>query len=242
MRWNALALALAASVAIAGCSNAASPPDATVDKAFGDKVRAYLMQHPEVIKEAIDQYNANQEKAAAAEAKAAIGKNRAALERDARDYVANPNGKVTVTEFYDYRCPHCTNVAPAVVAFIAANPDVRFVFKELPIFGDESDRAALAALAVKRAGGDYMAAHKAMMATKGLDDAAIIRIMTRCGASAAALTAPNPDDVKHLADIRALATEIGVTGTPAFIIGDELIPGEDMEAVQAAVNQQRRNS
>lgn len=240
MRWNAIALALAASVAIAGCSNAASPAAAPVDKEFGDKVRAYLMQHPEVIKEAIDQYNTNQEKAAAAESTAAIGKNRAAIERDPRDYVANPNGKVTVTEFYDYRCPHCTNVAPAVVAFIAANPDVRFVFKELPIFGDESDRAAIAALAVKRTGGNYLAAHKAMMATKGLDDAAIVRIMTQNGASASALTSPNADDVKQLADIRAVATKIGVTGTPAFLIGDELIPGEDMEAVQLAVSAERK--
>jgi protein-disulfide isomerase len=238
MRLNAIALALTASLVIAGCSKAQEAP---VDKAFGDKVRAYLLQHPEVIKEAIDKYNADQEKTAAEEARAAIGVNRQALERDARDFVANPNGKVTVTEFYDYRCPHCSNVAPQVVEFIAKNPDVRVVFKELPIFGGESDRAALAALAVKRAGGDYMAAHKAMMATKGLDDPAILRIMTQHGASASALSNPNADDVKHLADVRALASKIGVTGTPAFIIGDSLIPGEDMESVQAAVDAAKKN-
>ena len=77
---------------------------------------------------------------------------RAALERDPRDFVANPNGKVTVTEFYDYRCPHCINIAPKVVGLIRSQPDVRFVFKEMPIFGATSEHAARAALGRQGAG------------------------------------------------------------------------------------------
>lgn len=244
MRWTALALALACSLAVTGCSraqgvgSAASPED----KAFGEKVRAYLLAHPEVIKEAADKYNANQELAAAANAKAALGKNRAAIERDARDFVANPNGKITVTEFYDYRCPHCVNVAPKVVEFVAKNPDVRFVFKELPIFGAPSERAALAALSVKRSGGDYLAAHKALMSAKPLDDAAIVRILKTHGVDAATLDKPAAvkDATAHLADNQQLARDIGVEGTPAFVIGDTVVPGADMESVEAAVAEARK--
>ncbi len=241
MRWTTLALALACSLAVTGCSRAqgVSTPE---DKAFGEKVRAYLLAHPEVIKEAADKYNANLEAASAINAKAALAKNRAAIEQDPRDFVANPSGKITVTEFYDYRCPHCVNVAPKVVAFVAKNPDVRVVFKELPIFGAPSERAAMAALAVRRAGGDYLAAHKDMMAAKPLDEAAIARILKTHGVDAAVLDQPAAmkDSVAHLADTQQLARDIGIEGTPAFVIGDIVVPGEDMDAVEAAVVEARK--
>jgi protein-disulfide isomerase len=234
MRWNALALAAVCSVAIAGCGKAEDTASTKVDKEFGDKVRAYLMQHPEVIKEAIDAYNANLDAQAAEESKAAIRQNRDALERDPRDFVANPTGRYTVVEFYDYRCPHCVNVAPKVADFIARNPDVRVVFKELPIFGAPSERAAYTALAVKRAGGDYAAAYREMMQAKPLDDTVKARILARHGLTLAALDNPPEADKKHLADIHALAGKIGVTGTPSFVIG------EDMAAVEKAVADLRK--
>lgn len=230
-----LALALACSLALAGCSRAQE------DKAFGEKVRAYLLAHPEVIKEAADKYNADLEAKAQAEGLAALATNRKAIERDPRDFVANPNGKITVTEFYDYRCPHCVNVAPKVVDFIARNPDVRFVFKEMPIFGEASERAAMAALLVKTGGGDYLKAHKEMMAARPLDPAAVARIMKANGADPAVLD--KPEGVKamvaHLTDTHTLARTIGVDGTPAFIIGDTIVPGEDIPAVEAAVAEVR---
>jgi protein-disulfide isomerase len=238
MRPNVLALALACSLSIAGCSRAAEQED----KAFGDKVRAYLLAHPEVIKEAADKYNADLDARFAAEARANIGKNRAAIERDSRDFVANPNGKITVTEFYDYRCPHCVNVAPKVLSFITKNPDVRFVFKEMPIFGETSERAALAALAVKNAGGDYLGAHRDMMAARPLDAAAIDRILKAHNVDPAVLQQPAviKAGAAQLADIHKLSTEIGIEGTPAFIIGDTLVPGEDMDAVEQAVAAERK--
>ncbi len=107
------------------------------DDAFGDRVKAYILSHPEVIQQAIEKLQARadlDEAAAEAKAKAALPAVRAALERDPRDFVANPDGKVTVTEFYDYRCPHCVNAAPKVLALIAAHPDLRVVFKEFADF------------------------------------------------------------------------------------------------------------
>jgi protein-disulfide isomerase len=233
-------MAAACSLAIAGCGKAEDAATRPVDKEFGDKVRAYLMQHPEVIKEAIDAYNAKVDAEAAENSKVAIQKNRQALERDPRDFVANPNGKITVVEFYDYRCPHCVNVAPKVADFIARNPDVRVVFKEMPIFGAESERAAFTALAVKRAGGDYLAAYSEMMAAKPLNDDVLTRVLARQGLTLAALDTPAEADKQQLIDIHRVAGEIGVTGTPSFIIGDVLVPGEDMDAVEAAVEKARK--
>lgn len=231
----ALPLAVAFSLLAAGCTRAAE------DTAFGEKVRAYLLTHPEVLEEVIAKLQEKKAAEAKTKAVAAINEHRKALERDPRDFVANPRGRITVTEFYDYRCAHCINAAPQVLAIIRANPDVRFVFKELPIFGAPSERAARAAIGVKRAGGDYVAIHQAFMSTKPLDDAAVDRILTQHGydPKAAETGALKADADKQLTDTQLLAANLGIEGTPAFIIGDVLVPGEDMDAVNAAIKAER---
>jgi protein-disulfide isomerase len=209
MRLFQLPLILTAcALALAGCDRS--------DKAFGDRVHAYLLAHPEVVQEAANALQKKDQVRAAAMAQAAIGQSRSALERDPRDFVANPSGRITVTEFYDYRCPHCVNAAPEVVKIIHDNPDVRFVFKEFPIFGATSDTAAAAAIAVKRA-------------------------MTAHGVDTSRLQQPGfqKDASDQLLATRRLAANLGVEGTPAFIIGDQMIPGEDMDAVRAAIGAAR---
>ena len=143
-----------------------------------------------------------------------------------------------MTEFYDYRCPHCVNAAPKVLALIAANPDLRFVFKESPIFGSTSQHAARAALAVRKASGDYLGLYKALMATHGLDEATIDRIALANGATQADLKDPTAGG-KQLADIAALFNRLELGGTPAFIVGDDIIYGEDMDALNAAIAKAR---
>lgn len=231
----ALPLAVVFSLFAAGCTRAAE------DTAFGEKVRAYLLAHPEVLEEVANKLQEKKAQEAQTQAVEAIREHRKALEQDPRDFVANPRGKVTVTEFYDYRCAHCINAAPQVLAVIRANPDVRFVFKELPIFGAPSERAARAAIGVKRAGGDYVAVYQAFMSTKPLDDAAIDRILKERGydPKAAETGALKAEADKQLADIQQLAVDLGIEGTPAFIIGDVLVPGEDMDAVNAAIKAER---
>ena len=232
-----LSLAVAAcAVALSGCSKA--------DEAFDAKVRAYLLAHPEVIQEAMAKLQEKQEAQALAQAQVAIGKSRKAIEQDPRDFVANPNGKITLTEFYDYRCPHCVNIAPSVVQLIKDDPDVRVVFKEFPIFGALSERAAAGAIAVKKAGGDYLGVYHDFMATRPLDAAAIDRILQAHGVDPAKLDDPalKAEASQQLADVRSLATELNIEGTPAFIIGDTLIPGEDLGAIKAAVEKGRGKS
>jgi protein-disulfide isomerase len=206
------------------------------DAAFGRKVHAYLMAHPEVIREAAVKLNENDRLAAMKASTDAIGKYRGQLERDTRDLVANPDGKITVVEFFDYRCGYCKLAAPEVVKLIAENPDVRFVFKEFPIFGEVSDTAAKVALTRqgKTKGVDL---YRVLMADKALDDAALDRHLAEVGIDAAAAhkDADHPMIARQLLDTHALAEALKIEGTPAFIVGNTMIPGADMAALRAAI-------
>lgn len=231
-----LLAAAAISLSAAGCSRAQDDP------AFGQKVRAYLLAHPEVLEEAFIKLQQNKDAAGAMKAKAAIAQHRQQIERDPRDFVANPNGAITVTQFYDYRCPHCINVAPKVVALIKANPDLRVVFKELPIFGDVSEHAAREAIAAHRAKADVLGLYSAMMSTRPLDAAAIDRIAAahQLDPKAVETGLAKVDADKQLDDVRKLAEALGIEGTPAFIVGDTMVPGEDMESLNAAIAAERK--
>ena len=133
-------IAIAAVLALGGCEQ-------VEDKAFELKLRAYLREHPEVIREAAQKLK--QKKIAAAARTLEHAQPR--LERDTRDFVVHPDGHVTVVQFFDNNCLYCSNAAPEVLALIAQSPDVRFVFKDWPILdrGEDvtSQYAARAALA-----------------------------------------------------------------------------------------------
>jgi protein-disulfide isomerase len=227
------AAALAAALALAGCQKAE-------DAAFGQKVRTYLLEHPEVLEEAFQKLQEQKVVQAASAVKAAVDKNRAALERDPRDFVANPDGRITVTEFYDYRCGYCKLAAPEITKLIAENPDVRFVFKELPIFGGVS-AAAAAVVLTPQAKPKTLELYKAFMAEKALDEVAIDRHLRTVGIDpATAKTAAEAAGIRqHLEDTRLLAEALQIEGTPAFVVGNRVIPGADMEALKAAISEAR---
>ena len=222
-------LALAAILALSGCQK-------TADAAFGQKVRAYLLEHPEVIEEAVQKLQEKKIADAANVAKAGMVKHREALERDPRDFVANPNGKITVVEFFDYRCGYCKTSAPEILQIIRDNPDVRFVFKEFPIFGGESTLAAQVALSpAGKAKG--LALYQSFMGEKALDSASIDRHLVAVGINPAQARAAGESAAvqKHISETRELAQSLGIEGTPAFIVGDRMVPGADMPALRAAI-------
>jgi protein-disulfide isomerase len=237
-----LLIVLAAGLSI--LSLAACQPPSGDQTAFDARVKDYLMKHPKELRAALDNMqnaeDADEAKAEAAadlKAKAVLPALRAALERDPRDFVANPNGDVTVTEFYDYRCPHCISIAPRVVSLIQAHPEVRFVFKEMPIFGDTSEHAARAALAAKAQGKDYVGLYAALMEAHPLTDTEVDRIAAAKGVDLAAMNAPAAlaKDKAQLDDVQALAEKLAIDGTPGFIVGDTIIHGEDFDGLTAAI-------
>jgi protein-disulfide isomerase len=221
--------ALAATLSLAACQKAN-------DAVFDQRVHAYLMAHPEVIRETMTKLEENDRLAATKASTDAIGRFRNQLERDPRDFVANPNGKVTVVEFFDYRCGYCKLAAPEVVKLIQQNPDVRFVFKEFPIFGEVSDTAAKVAL-TRDAKAKGVQLYQALMSDKALDDAALDRHLAEIGIDPATARkdAQHPLIDRQLLDAHALAEALKIDGTPAFIVGDTMIPGADLPALRAAI-------
>lgn len=236
MRAVWLAVTLMLGLTLGACE---APPDPV----FGAKVRAYLLEHPEVLQEAFEKLQEKQVAQAQKAATDAIAQNRKALENDPRDFVVNPDGKVTVVEFFDYNCGYCKLIAPEVLAIAQSDPDVRVVLKDLTIFGEASEYAAAGA-ALAKDNGKYLAVHQQFMAQKPLDDAAVARILTAHGMSpeAARKQQASADQKDYLADQHALAASLGIEGTPAFIVGDVMIPGADPEALKAAIGEAKKGA
>ena len=206
------------------------------DAAFGQKVHAYLLAHPEVLREASEKLAQNDRLAATKASSDMISKYRGQLERDPRDFVANPGGRITVVEFFDYRCGYCKLAAPDVVKLIEQNPDVRVVFKQFPIFGEVSDTAAK--IALTRSGkAKGLEIYKVLMGEKALDDAALDRHLAEVGIDSAQARkeAAHPLIDRQILDTHVLARALKIDGTPAFIVGDTMIPGADMPALKAAI-------
>lgn len=221
--------ALAAVFALSGCQ-------AQSDEAFGERVRAYLVANPEVLQEVSVALQQKQQAELAKASSTAIGKHRAQLERDPRDFVANPNGRITVVEFFDYNCAYCKIAAPEVVKLIEENPDVRFVFKEFAFQTPHSILAAHIAL-TPQAKAKGLELHRLLMAQKPLNDAGIDRSLRTVGVdpAQARAAAESPAIQRQLLDVRALAQALHIDGTPAFVVGDKVIPGADIEALKAAI-------
>lgn len=239
-RTLALIPALAAALLLSGC-------DKAVDATLGAGVKGYLMRNPEVLREvsqALAQKEAAEsEKTAAAEHQEtlkSLGRLRNQIERDPRDFVLNPAGRITVVEFFDYKCGYCKMIAPEIVRMAAENPDVRFVFKEFPIFGEVSDTAARVAL-TPQAKAKGLQLYNALMAEEALDEASLDRILTSLGIDPAQARrdAASPEVVKHVADVRGLAQALNLKGTPAFVVGNDYINAADLEWVKAAIAKAR---
>lgn len=213
-----------------------------IDEAeFNERVRIYLLEHPEAIEAGAQRLRVIREAQAVHNVRATLGMNRQALERDPRDFVANPNGKITVVEFFDYRCGFCKSGAPEVMKLIEQNPDVRFVFKQLPVFGGASNVAARVAL-TDVAKPKSLELYRAFMAEKALDERAIDRHLIAAGIDPVIAKADGKtsDIQKQLDDTRVLAQALDVEGTPAFFVGDRKIAGADMEKLQGAIVEARR--
>jgi len=228
-------------VALVACSLMLTGCQKAFDAMFGDQIRGYLLAHPELLEEMATKLQEKTLAQQSEDARKAIAANRAALERDPRDVVFNPNGKITVVEFFDYRCGYCKTITPEVTALVRENPDIRLVLKEFPIFGGASDLAARVALtpAGRAAGRGF---HQALMEERTLNEAAILRLAAAAGVKSGAVASALKDEAitRHLADTRQLAQNLRIEGTPAFIVGDRLIPGADLEALKAAIEDARR--
>ena len=223
----------------------ALPAAAEMDRAEVEKiVREYLLANPEILNEMIAELQEREQMSAAEKAKTGIAQNKEALYNDGFSHVAgNPNGDVTLIEFFDYRCGYCRKVRADLGTLMEQDSGVRLILKELPILSEASHEAAKAAIAAQNQGGDlYWKFHQAMLEADGLDSAAIYDIAAGVGLDVARLKTDMEDPAveKKIEQTHDLASKIGVDGTPAFIIGDKLVPGAlDADGLKELVEAQR---
>jgi protein-disulfide isomerase len=212
---------------------------------FEQRVREYLLRNPEVIMEALQVLQDRQRAAEAEGLKRTIAERSEEILNDpAAPVGGNPSGDVTLVEFFDYNCPYCRRVAPTVSALEQGDPDLRIVYKEFPILGEGSQFAAQAALASRKQG-KYVSFHNALMqATEQVTEESVIEIAGTVGLDAEQLRADMQDPAIQAAIARnlRLASALGITGTPSFIIGQEMVPGAaDLRTLQDLVARARRD-
>ncbi len=197
-------------------------------KQIEDIIKSYLITNPEIFLDVQTALEEKMEKEQAEKLKVAIAGNAAEIYRAPEGTVAgNPDGDITVVEFFDYNCGYCKRGLSDVVKLVESDPKVRVVFKELPILSKGSEEAAHVALAAKRQG-KYWEMHKAMLGAKGhMDEAAALRIAEKLGLDMDKLKADmvSPEVKAEVEKSEALAKKMGVNGTPHFLVGDRAIPG-----------------
>lgn len=185
-----------------------------------------------------------QQEAEAAAASAALEAERELLERDPNAPVlGNPEGDVTVIEFFDYNCPYCKRSMPELTGLLQGDGNVRLVLREWPILSEGSAFAARAALA-SREQGKYQDMHDGLMALRQpADENSVLRLAEELGLDMERLKADmrSPEVEEHIATSMRLAESLGFSGTPSFVIGNRLIGGYVEQAtLEEAVQQARQ--
>jgi len=213
-------------------------------KAIEAIIHDYLMQNPDVLIDALREAEAKANSEADVKATQVLRDRRHEVFDDPATPVGgNPQGDVTVVEFFDYRCPYCKQVHPALQKLLDQDRKLRFVYKEFPVLGEQSDIAAHAALAA-RLQGRYEAFHNAMMAAKGqITEDQVYRIAGSIGLDVDRLKRDmtDPEIERALSANKSLAKALDLRGTPGFVIGDHIIPGAiDLDALKTMVADARK--
>lgn len=211
--------------------------------AFGDAVRAYLLENPQVIMEAVAVLEQRQQAEQAQADVTLVADNRDALFNDGFSFVdGNPDGDITMVEFMDYRCGFCKRAAPEVDKLLSTDGNIRLIVKEFPILGEQSLLASRFAIAAKQRAGDdaYKAVHDALTAYNGeITLPALTRLAQGLELDAAEITDAmnSPEVTAEIMATRELAQRLAITGTPTFVMQDELLRGflpyDQMRAIVA---------
>lgn len=209
-------------------------------------VREYLLANPEVIVEALSILESREaERRAAAQARV-LGDSRDLLERHPDSPVGgNPDGSITVVEFFDYNCAFCKRALPTKEALLEADGDIRYVYKEFPILAESSRYAARMALAVHFAQpGLYEPMHSALLEHQGtLTEEAVRAIAEDVGVDLDRILEEMeaPRVAEEIDRNLRLARALGIGGTPTFVIGDAVVAGaQPLPVLQEAVAAERQ--
>ena len=237
-----MSLAIAGLVMSGTAMSAQAPSDNMQQKAqIENIVHDYILKNPDVLVQALQSFQQKQmEKArdtiAQTEKKSPQYVD-ALFHQTADPVMGNPNGKMTVVEFFDYQCPHCVDMSEAIDNLVAANPNIRIVLKEFPIRGPVSVFASKAALAAAKQG-KYAEFHKALMHPKHqpLTDASILELAQSVSLNITQLKTDmnSPAIEQQIKDTYKLAQDLQLIGTPAFFVGKTALVGKNAKASEIA--------
>lgn len=187
-----------------------------------------IRENPSIVLEAVEILRVREAQAQAQTQADVLSDQRQILEADPNAPVlGNPDGDVTVVEFFDYNCPYCRRAMPVVQELLEFDPNARLVYREWPILGDGSVFAAKAALASRKQG-KYEEFHWALMGMTGrAEEASVLRIAKEVGLDIDRLKADmeGREIAEHIQTSMGLAQDLGFSGTPSFVVGDNLVPG-----------------
>ena len=217
---------------LAGTALLLLPLSAMADGPSEERIKELVLEaireNPGIVFEAAQLFDEQQQAIQDQAAAQVLETEKATLENDPNAPVlGNPEGDVTVVEFFDYNCPYCRRVKPEMEALLASDTNVRVVYREWPILGEGSVFAARAALA-SRNQGKYEEFHWAMMGMKErAQEASVIQIAEDIGLDVARLRRDMdaPEVQEHIQTSMRLSQSLGFNGTPSFVIGDSLAPG-----------------
>ena len=199
--------------------------------AFRAEVRSYLLENPEVLTEAIAVLEARDREAQAAADVALVDLHAAAIFDDGHSWVGgNPDGDITLVEFMDYRCGYCHKAFDEVAQLLESDGNIRFIVKEYPILGEESVAAARFAIATHQLHGDapYEAVHNALMTLRAdITRGSLTRLAETLGLDPAPILARMlaPEVTAVIEENRALGNLMQISGTPTFVLDDQMLRG-----------------
>lgn len=195
-------------------------PDGSDKAAMGQVVHDYVLEHPEILPEAMQRLQSRETGKAVAASRGAI------FEPYAGAWEGNPRGDVTVAVMMDYACGYCRASLPEIAKLIAEDPNVRIVYRELPVLSEESRVAARWGLAAAEQG-KFKPFHTALYSGGQLSEQAIAAAAASAGLdqAKAQATVASPRAAAEVAKNLEVASKLGVTGTPSWVIGDKVISG-----------------
>ncbi len=215
-------------------------------RANPDIVGDVLRENPQILRDAFEALREAELRDRDGAAREAILRNAAALFRDAADPLrGRADAPIAIVEFFDVRCPYCKQLHLAMAELVRRNPDVRVVLKDLPVLGPNSLLAARALLAAQRQG-KYEALHAALMRLREDPTEAVLRREAeRAGLDWARLRREmdDPAIARRLEANRGLAEQLRIEGTPALVVGENLIAGAvDLAALERMIGELREKA
>lgn len=248
-RFVALAVActLTLTCSVAAFTQTKDAADAPVgNETLQQAIHDYILAHPEVLIQSLRIAKEREDARVVEQNKALVASMRDDLVDDPDAPVrGNPSGDVTLIEFFDYRCPYCRQVEPFIQALIKNDPGLRVVEKEFPILGPGSVYAARISLAANKQG-RYEQFHNAVMSKRSnFDEGTLLKFAEESGLAMDRLRADinSPEIDAEINRTAAIAKVLKLSGTPAFIVGTELIPGAtDLETLQSLLDDARHGT